>query len=305
MKSRARFVYYDKKTGFITDILKTRKRGRSPYIQCDIDEVIGFLNGSWGMMDYVVAYNNELKKHILIKKDNVIRLRQSSKRLSKIPYKKEAISDLRLVYYSDNVLEVSMDVSRIAPLYQTNFKDDVVFEKGTEIRITLKEKDSGNLLKEFIINAQDLLDSVQLFFELYDHIYPDNVEFFTYKMFESYSWTKGTVKLISPVKDKIKFDIHKADLKRRSKDFEYHLIMKQTERGVRVTNNIESLKLIRFHKDIVFYVVDKHDPNILYEKFAIDEHLLKESIFILNLKTDISDKSILYNHKYISVLKEE
>lgn len=305
MKSRNRYVYYDKKTGFITHILPTRRRGRSPYIECDIDEVIGFLDGSVGLLEYVVAFDRDLKKHILIKKDNIIRLRQPSKELIKIPYKKNADSDLRIVYYSDNVLEVSLDMSRIAPLYQTNFRDEVVFEKGTEIRITLKEKDSGNLLKEFIINAQDLLDSVQMFFELYDHIYSDNVEFFTYKMFESYSWSKGTVKLISPMKDRIKFEIHKADNRRRSKDFDYHLIMKATKKGIKITNNIESLRTIRFHEAIAFFIVDKHDPNILYEKFSLNRDDLETSDILLDLNTDITDKAILYNHKYISVLKEE
>ena len=302
---KTRYVYYDKQTGQLGDILDKRKRGRSPHIECPIDEVIGFLDGSKGMNQYIIAYNRDLKKHILIEKNNVIQLRQPSKTLKKIPYKKNDISDLRLIYYSDNVLEVTLDVSRIAPLYQTNFRDEVVFEKGTEIRITLKEKDSGNLLKEFIIEAQDLLDSVQMFFELYDHIYPDNVEFFTYEMFESSSWAKGTVKLISPMKDKIKFDIHRADNKRRSKDFEYHLIIKQTKKGIKIKNNIESLRLIRFHEDISFFIVDKHDPNILYEKFSLNRNDLEGSVIILVLDTNIKDKTILYNHKYISVLKEE
>ena len=90
MKSRIRYVYYDKKTGFITDILPKRKRGRGYHLECDTDEVIGFLDNSLGIRDYVVAYNQDLKKNILIKKDNIIRLREPSKNLFKIPYKKNA-----------------------------------------------------------------------------------------------------------------------------------------------------------------------------------------------------------------------
>lgn len=301
---KTKFVYYNVKTGFITDILKTRKRGRGKYIECPIEDVIGFLDGSEGIANWVVAYNNDLKKTILIKKDNIIRLRAPSNRLSKVPYKANTLSDLTIVYYSDNVLEVSLDMSRISPLYQTNFRKDVTFERGTEIRITLKEKDSGNLLKEIVVDAQDLLDSGQMFFDLYDHIYSDNVEFFVYKLFESYSWSKGKVKLISPIKDKIKFDIHKADTKKRSTDFSYHLIMKATEKGIRITNNIENLKLIRFHEQIEFFVVDKHDPNILYDKFTIVEEDLDSKTMMFPLDCDVRGKTILYNHKYISVLLE-
>ena len=301
---KTRFVYYNVKTGFITDIIPTRKRGRGKYIECPLEDVIGFLDGTKGMFDYVVAYNKDAKNHLLLKKDNIIKFRATTNRLSKVPYKVNAISDLTMVYYSDNVLEVSLDVSRIAPLYQTNFRKDVEFERGTEIRITLKEKDSGNLLKELVIDAQELLDVGQMFFNLYDHIYSDNVEFFVYKLFESYSWSKGKVKLISPIKDKIKFDIHKADSKARSKDFSYHLIMKPTRKGIRITNNIDNLKLIRFHEQIEFFVVDKHDPNILYDKFSIVEEDLEEKTMILALDCDVRGKAILYNHKYISVLLE-
>jgi len=304
MKNRTRYVYYDKKTGFITDILKTRKRGRAAYISCDVDEVIGFLSGQIGMTEYVVAFNTVKEEHELIKKDNVILFREQSKELYKIPYKKDVETDLRLVYYTDNVLEVTLDMSRISPLYQTNFKDDVVFENGTEIRLVLKEKDSGNLLKEFVIDAQDLLESVQLYFELYDHIYPDNVEFFTYKMFNSYSWCREKLRLTSPMKERLKFEIHKADSKRRSESFDYHLIIKPTKKGIKIKNNITSLKLIRFHKAVEFFIVDKHDPNILYEKFFLDKDDFESKIIDISLDTDITDKTILYNQKYISALKE-
>jgi len=304
MKNRTRYVYFDKKRGFITDILDVRKRGRAKYVVCDVNEVIGFLSGEWGMTDYIVAFDNKIKDHRIFKKDNIIRLRKPSKDLIKIPYKKHEESVIRLVYYSDNVLEVSIDMEQISPLYQTNFRDEVRFEKGTELRIVLREKDSGNLLKELVIDAQDLANSVQMFFELYDHIYQDNVEFFTYGLFESYSWSKGVVKLTSPIKDRIKFEIHKADFKRRTKDFEYHLVIEPTETGIRIKNNIESAKLIRMHQDIVFFVVDRHDPNILYEKFFVSEEDIESSTILISLDTDVSEKAILYNNKYISVLKE-
>jgi hypothetical protein len=305
MKNRTRYVYYDKNLGNITHILSKRRRGRAPYIECDIDEVIGFLDGSKGLNRYVVAYNMETKKASLLEKNNIIRLRKPSKELYKIPYKKNVESDLRLIYYSDNVLEVSFDASRVAPLYQTNFKDDVRFERGTYLKLVIKEKDSGNLLREIDIEAQELLDSVQMFFELADHIYPNNVEFFTYKMFEDYSWHMGKMKLMSPLKERIKFEIHKADSKRRSPDFDYHLIIRSTPNGLKIKNNIESPKMIRFYKDIEFFVVDKHDPNILYDKFSLNIGDIEFSQIIVNLKVDAKDKAILYNHKYISVLKED
>jgi len=301
-RERDRFVYYIEKTGEITDIIAEEKEEDLPYIKCDIEEVIGFLDGSKGTNGYVVAYNKDLAKHVLMKKDNIIRLRKIKNELIKIPYIADALSDLLIVYYSDNVLEVSLDVSRIAPTYQTNFKEDVKFENGTEIRLTIKEKDSGNLLVEYIIDAQELLESGQMFFELYDHIYPDNVEFFTYPMFESYSWYKGKVKLLSPIKEKIKFDIQKADTKMRSKDFDYHLIVEDSEKGIKIINNIDNLKQIRLDGQIEFFVVDKHDPNILHGKFALDNKDLKNKVLIMPLDCDLQGKSILYNHKYISVL---
>lgn len=301
---KIRYVYYNKKTGQITDILDKRKPGRLPYIKCPVEEVIGFMDGSYGINDFIVAYDHEKEIHSLFKKNNVILFRKQNKKLYKIPYKKNVESDLRIVYYLDNVLGISINMTRISPLYQTNFKKEVKFEPGTEIRIILKEKDSGNFLREIIINAQQLLESVQMFFQLDYSIQRDNVEFFTYKMFESYSWSKGNIKLISPMEEKIKFEIHKADTKRRSKDFDYHLIIKPTETGLEIKNNIESAKMIRFHKNIEFFIVDKHDPNILHEKFFLYKKDIESETILINLKTDAKDRNILYNHKYISVLKE-
>lgn len=301
---KKRYVYYDVNTGQIKDILSKRKQGRARYVECTNEEVKGFITGKVGVNDWVVAFDKILEKHVLMEKNNIIKLRQPSKELYKIPFKKTIDSDLTLVYYSDNVLEVYLDISRIAPLYQTNFKDEVKFERGTELRITLKEKDSGNLLKEFVIDAQELLETGQVFLDLYDHIYPDNVEFFTYKVFEKYSWSKGSVKMTSPIKNRIKFDIHKADSRPSSKDFTYHLVMTPTKTGLKVKNNIETLKLIRFYDQIEFFVVDKHDPNILYEKFSLTEEDLGDEVVMIQLDTDTRGKSILYNHKFISVLKE-
>ena len=63
--------------------------------------------------------------------------------------------------------------------------------------------------------------------------------------------------------------------------------------------------MIRFHESIEFFIVDKHDPNILYEKFALDADDLESTTIKFRLKIDAKDKAILYNHKYISVLKED
>lgn len=298
---KKRYVYYDKKTGHITDILSKKKRGRSYYIECDNKEVVGFIDGTKGITQWIVVYNNELKQHILAEKNNVIMLRAPDPNLHKIPYRKEAESNLKLTYYSDNILEVTLDVSEIAPLYQTNFRDEVRFEHGTEIRIIIKEKDSGNLVKELVIEAQDLLDVVQMFFEL-PPIPQNNIEFFTYKLFEKYSWSRGTLKLISPMKERIKFDIHKADHIPKSKNFSYHLIVTPTSTGIKIKNNIKSLKLIRFQRSIEFFVVDRHDPNILHEKFFLDKEELESKIISVKLENSIEGKTLIYNHKYISVL---
>jgi len=299
---KKRYVYYDKKTGFITDILSSKKQGRSPYIECDNSEVQDIIMGVKGVNQYVIAHNRETDECNLMEKNNVMRFRNTGKDLYKIPYRKNAETDLKLIYYTDNVLEATLDMSRISPLYQTNFREEVRFERGTDIRILVKEKGSGNLLKEIIIDAQKLLDSGQLFFEFYES--SSYIEFFTYKMFESYSWCKEAVRLTSPVKEKIKFDVHKADSKVRSKGFSYHLEMKPTSTGIKIKNNVKSLKLIRFYNEIEFFVVDKHDPNILHDKFSLNKEDMKSKNILVKLKTDVKGKSILYNHKYISVLLE-
>jgi hypothetical protein len=302
---KKRYVYYKEDRGQITDILAEKKDEKQAYIVCDVDEVIDFLSGKRGTNEFIIAYNKTEDKHVMMKKDNVIRLRKLSKEPFKIPYKEENISDLNLIYYIDNTLEVSLDVSRIAPLYQTDWKKEVRFEKGTEIRILIKKKNDDKFVKEYIIDAQELLQSGQMFFDLEKDITPDNIELFTYNLFETYSWYKASLKVTSPLREKIKFEIHKADTKVKSDSFTYHLIIQNDSKSIKITNNIESLKLIRFDSFIDFFIVDKHDPNILYDKFTLTkEHLNKKEI-VLHLDIDLKGKTILYNHKYISVLIKE
>jgi len=295
---KKKYVYYEK-TGQITDILSEKKKGKELYIECSIEEVVGFITGTKGITQWIVAYNNELKKYMLFEKNNIIMLRSPNQILYKIPYKEEAESNLKLTYYSDNVLEVSLDIADIIPLYQTNFRNEVKFEHGTEIRIIVKEKDK--IIKTLIIEAQDLLESGQMFFEL-PPIDKNYIEFFTIKLFEKYSWSKGELKLISPIKEKIKFDIHKADHIQKSNNFSYHLIVTPTDTGISIQNNIENLNLIRFQKEIEFFVVDRHDPNILHDKFYLDKEKLERKNILIKLKKDIKGKTLIYNNKYISVL---
>jgi len=299
---KKRYVYFNKKTGQILEIRSNRKQGRAFYIECDNEDVVGFITGEKGINNYLILKKWGNDSYEILPKDNIIHLIQTSAQPVKMPYKSNVLSDLTLVYYPDNILEATLDLTNIAPIFQSNFQSEVKFEKGTEIRIIIKEKDSGNLLKEFIINAQKLLDSGQIFLELDKHIHPDNVEFFTYDLFEKISWYKGKVKLISPVKENIKFDIHKADNKKRSDGFSYHLIMEKNEKGLKIINNIDNFKLVRFNKEVNFFVVDKYDPNILFEKFSIKKEDLKHKTILIPLKYNIKGKTILYNHKYISVL---
>jgi hypothetical protein len=303
---RIRYVYYDKETGRIDQISNQLLVSSMPYIECDVDDVSGFMDDSKNINEYLVAYKKDEEQYVLMKKENIIRLRQESAKLFKIPNRRKE-SDLTLVYYPDNILEVRLDMSNISSLYMTDFKEEVTFEKGTEFRLTIVNKDSDDVVKEILIEAQDLLDVGVLFFRIPDECHPKNVAFYTYKLLKTYSWAVGKQKTTSPIKENIKYNIHKADTKRKD-GFEYHLIFKPITNGFAIKNNIKDLQLVRVYGYLDFFVSDKYDSNILYTKFTITEKMLKNKQFNINFKDDISDmknKTILYNHKYISVLLEE
>jgi hypothetical protein len=240
-----------------------------------------------------------------MKKDNVIRLRKQRKEPIKIPYKESLKSDLKLIYYSGNTLEVSLDLANISPLYQTDFRSEVSFEKGTEFRILVKEKDTGKLFVEYIIDGQELMNEGQMYFEMGDEITPDNVEFFTYNLLPEYSWHKEDVIFVTPMKQGKKYDIHTADTKLKKDEYFYHLIVENSDYGLKIKNKIKSLNLIRFENDIDFYIVDKLDPNILYGKFSLGAKDLKKNEILVPFDESLKGKTIMYNHKYISVLVKE
>jgi len=299
---KKRYVYYNKKSGRITGILKKRKPGRAKYIICDIEDVIGFLDNSLNMNKYVVAYKKDADKTIIMKKENTIRLRQENQKLYKIPNKKSE-TELKLVYHPDNILELRLNMELITPLYMTDFRNEIRFEKGTEFRIFVNDKNTGEVRKEIIIDAQELLERGTIFIRLPDECYSKNTVFYTYKLLNSYSWSVGKLKLNSPIKDSIKYNIHKADIERKE-GFKYHLEIKPLEDGLYIKNNIEDLHLARIHSYVEFFITDYYDPHILFGKFTITEDMLKDKEFVIHIDIDIKNKAILYNHKYISVLSE-
>lgn len=300
-----RYIYYDKFSGQILDIIRKRKRGTAPYIKCDVEEVLPILAGKKGINDLIVAYDNEVKKHLLVEKNNIIKLRNLGSKIYKIPYKRESTFDLRLLVYPKSyVLEITLDPANISYLYNTNFREEVMFEKGTEIRIFIKDKKGEKLFKTIVIEAQKLLDAGQLLYDI-SELNMKDISFHTYRMFQKCIWYKGKSRFLSPVKDKIKFDIQKADTKRRNKDFSYHLVITYKDGKLKIKNNIEDLKLVKIFEPIDFFIVDKLDPNILHGTFSLTIDSLKKESFLVELNKIQGDKTLLYNHKHISVLFEE
>lgn len=301
---KPRYIYFNKKTGDITDILSKRKRGRALYVITDNATVFPILAGTKGILDFVVAYSHDQEKYVLLERDNIIKLRYYGKELYKIPNREIQDYDLRIdLFVGGNALEVSLDPSRISTMYSTDFRQDVCFEKGTELRIYIKDKDGKILLKTITIDAQKLLENGQLFFEL-KNIDPFNVSFYTDRVFDNYMWSHGKAKFLSPMRDMLRFEIQKADLKIRSPKFEYHLYIKKGVDGIEIRNNIENVKLLKIFGDVEFFIVDRYDPAILYEKFVLQPESFKLKMLYVKTKEDMKGKTILYNHKYISVLIE-
>lgn len=301
---KPRYIYFDKNTGMITDIQPTKKQGRAKYVTVDVDVVLPILKGEKSVIEYIVAYNHDTEDYVLMDRDNVIKLRYYGKNLYKIPSKTIDNYDLRLeLFVGGKALEVSIDPTRMSTMYATDLREEVRFEQGTEIRIFIKNKAGDKLLHTIVIDAQKLLENGQLFYELED-IDPSDVSFYTHRVFENYMWRNGKARFLSPTKDRLRFEIQKADLKQRSPQFEYHLHFKQSDEGIKIENNIESLKLVKLFNDIEFYLVDKYDPTILYEKFILPPEVFKEKNIIIPMKETLENKTILYNHKYISVLVE-
>ena len=299
-----RYIYFEKETGMITGVLADRKKGRAKYLTVDLEVVMPLLEGKKGMLDYVVAYDYDKEDYVLMDRDNIIKLRYYGKELYRIPNKTINDYDLRIeLFVGAKVLEISIDPSRMSTMYATDMRDEVQFELGTEIRIYIKNKAGDKTLKTIVIDAQKLLENGQLFYELED-IDANDVSFYTHRVFENYMWRSGKIQFLSPSKDQLKFEIQKADSKKRSPKFDYHLNIKQTDKGINIENKIESLKLMRIFSDVEFYIVDKYDPTLLYEKFILTPDAFKQKSILIPTKETLEGKSMLYNHKHISVLME-
>jgi len=301
---KTRYVYFDKTTGMITSIVNKRNRGRAPYVVSDNETVGSIVAGTKGLMDLVVAYDRHKQEYVLLDRDNIIRLRYYGDKLYKIPKRHIDNYDLLIEVYKDGaVLEVSLDPTRISTMYSTNMRDEVKFEEGTEIRIYVKSKDGNTQFKTIIINAQQLLETGQMVYDIND-IDMNDLSFYTDRGFENYMWSYSKAIFCSPIKDKVEFEVQKADLKQRSDNFEYHLRISESNGLLKIQNNIEDIRLVKIFCDVDFFIVDKYDPTILYEKFVLTPDDFKSPILSMVIGEDMKGKTILYNHRYISVLLE-
>jgi len=300
------YVYYEEFSGKILEIIKQKKDTNELFMKCDIEEVVPILAGKVGIGSVIVIYDKKKKKNVLMEKNSIISLQKVSNKPYKIPHQEGGEFDIRLKYYEDNVLEVTIDMSRLSPLYNSSLKDEIKFEFGSEFRIEVRDKDNDDIFQGIVIPANDLLNSVSLYYELYDHISPDKVNFFTERVFEKYYWVKGKKKLTSPMKNGLNFYVHKADTERVSDNFSYHIVIESKENKMFIRNNISELGLLKIYEPLQFYIVDKQDPNILHETFFITpSNLESNDILEIELNEPLSGNKVLYNHKYISVLVEE
>lgn len=299
---RPRYVYFDKKTGNITDILRIRKRGRAKYVTTT-DEVVGpIIAGEMSISELVVAYDTEQEDYVILNRDNVIKLRYYGKDLYKIPNRVIEDYDLRIdTFVEGNVIEVSLDPYRMSTMYSTDFRDEVCFEKGTELRLYVKNGAGDKLLQTIVIDAQQLLDNGQMFFELKDADQND-MSFYTNRVLDNYMWRRGIIKFLSPMKDQLKFEVQQADLRQRGEGFNYHLIISKAVGGLKIINNIDNIKLVKIFDDVEFFIVDKYDPSILYDKFVVKPQQFKAKEIFVEVDQPLKGKGILYNNKYISVL---
>lgn len=301
---KPRYVYFDKTTGIITAILNKRKQGRAPYVISDQETVGGIVMGTKCAIDFVVAYNRDSKKYVLLERDNIIKLRYYGDTLYKIPKRSIDDYDLKIeAYYDGNVLEIALDPMRISTMYSTDMRDEVKFEEGADIRIYVKSKDGTELLKTIIIDAQKLLDSGQVFYDMSD-VDMKNVSYYTDRVFDNYMWIPSKSIFASPTKDMVRFEIQKADLKQRNDNFDYHLRISETDGALKIQNNIEDIRLVKIFCDVEFYIVDRYDPTILYKKFILTPNDFEHPIIDVNVRENMKDKTILYNHKHISVFLE-
>lgn len=287
------YVYYDKFSKNITEILNAKK-DEGDYIVCDKKEVLPILSGKIGMMDLMVCSGK------IVERSKPIKLERITDEPYEIPYSDGGDFDMRVVYYPDNVLEITLNVNNLMP--------DTKFERGSEFRITLKTKSTDELLRTIIIPANDILLYSSLYYELYDHIKIDDVVFFTERVFKNYYWTKRNLKLTSPMKNGLNFHIHIADTEKRTDTFQYHLEMKyDPDHGgfYSIKNNIQEFSLLKIYEPIKFFIVDENDYNILYDTFEIDPEMLVTKDIGIMCKTNPEGKLMLYNHKYISVLLEK
>ena len=282
-------VYYDKWNGAIKAIT-SNILSNFPHIEVELNEVEPYLLGKKCESELIVV-----KRSRLHKKNNVIYLNIPETTQYKIPTEQDD-PDIDVHIYEDNrLLGISINKGSLDVLYdeeQRSFAkidgDDLVFHL-TRNNIVLK---TVKVDVDFLINSSISIDISDI-----DNF--DDIEIYTYRIFEKYRFTKSDK--FFPIENDINFNVREA--KEKEDGFKYHIeVYRIDSNEILVRNNIVNLNDAKIFDSIELYITDKRDPNKLYDKILLTtEDIWKNKDIRKKIDFDIGGKTILFNNRYINI----
>jgi hypothetical protein len=307
------YVYYNEWTGEIVSTGRSlRKDVNFPYITTSNTLARQILNGRINHRNYMVTFSDTVDNLDVVKKDNVLRLRNQEQALFLVPNTRKDKWDIRAKFYTVNhKMTVEINPDSVRQLANFTVRSQLRVENARNLNLYLVRRNQPDYLIEvFEVDPLDLIQNEILSIDISSivkHTSYDNMTLLTRRNFENYHSEVLNTKYLPREKAA---GLARSNTIHVAKDYaDSHIAFEQADDRLLVSSSIDAKNFADhgLHQQYeTFYVVGKTPDEFIGQIDVDATRLRKEGIEHFEMNgLDINDYNIIHRNDRIRVAKRK
>ena len=267
--------------------------------------------GNLDSKNYLVDITSEiLSPHRLIRKDNILRLKQSNELIKldvSTDEKLDSEWDISIKVYKNNkMLVINLHAITVKNLTKFDGLKKIILSEN-DVFLIFKIYDLNNeIVKEIKLPFKMLLpDKRGILIDISDIMEKHDIndlQMYTNKMFENYVY-----KIIKSDYIEFNHNLRKNFIlvKSKKEKSKNHILIEYNNEGMTVINNIDELISVVYDDYMYFWVI-KNNPNHLIETIKVNVNdLLKDKKCVVKTKSNLLNEEFDLVHNYSQLIIEK
>lgn len=304
------YVYYNEWTGEIMSVGRSLDSSITyPCIHTENKFARQILVDNANRHNYIVDLTSSDLD--LIKKDNLVRLKEKENYLCVIPESKSTVWDIKITFYTaNNIMTVELNDHSVRRLTNLHIKSELKLAEKRNLNLFVIKKNQPDwLIKTFQIDVEELLENKIVECDVTDLIKYTSlptIGLLTQRNFENYQYSISTTKY---VKNQNQFGSIHGRIQKAAKDFEdSHLIFEQYGSVVEVKSNIAADQFAQYglFSNIQNFYIVKDSPDQLLQTVPINITTLRSNKTVyFQTKFDIDSINIIHRNERLLISKRK